>query len=506
MREKYRLGALGTYGSGNLGDEAIFVSFIEWANRHALQIEPVALCVNPQHIQQTYGVKAFAVAAAYARVPAARTATQALPAQGDAADRRPNQEASKPGAPIAPTRMLSGRIRRSLRRVVHPARALLGEVLAAAEAIAYFPTQLRVTRGLDGVLLLGGGQIHDFWSGPFGHPATLFFWALACRLRRKPFIVLSVGGVPLHSRLSRWFTRRALEWSRYASFRDEDTAEIAKSLGFRRPCPIAPDLAWGLQHGSKEGHARRDASRPMDERPTVIAVSPMVYQHPALWPQGDAQCYADYVDKLAAFCAQLAGQGHKVVLFASQIRSDPVAIGDVLARIPPVLRDKLRVQQVANSAELLRCLAHADIVVATRFHGVVLSLLAGRPALSVSYQQKNDSVLADLGEARYALDVHRFSLADLDQRFDELWERRHAYQARLAGYVRQQRARLDAQYDEVFAREGWVALRDRAPAEDSRRVAGAVAAELDVVDEVRVRVRPAYGRARSRYIRGSRAL
>ncbi len=463
IRNEQYVGALGTYGGGNLGDEAVFASFLEWARRHTPPVRPVALCANPQHVRQTYGVEAFALARVHVQPPKALPSSPPLqtPASRSALDGTQNPAASGPRAVSSGAgRILAQWLHHNLHGAARPVRSALRHLGDAADLVAYFPTQLRVVRSLDAVVLLGGGQIHDFWDGPLGHPGTLFLWALACKLRRKPFIVMSVGGVNLRSRLSRWLIRRVLEWSRYVSFRDEDTAAVAQSLGFRRTCPLAPDLAWGLLTDDLIDAAN---TRHLTEflgshhHPTVIGVSPMVYQHPTMWPRGDAAAYADYLDKLAAFCTRLASQGCDVVLFATQIRSDRRAIEDLLARVNGPPRDRVRVHPVNGIAELLRCLAKLDVVVATRFHGVVLSLLVGRPALSLSYQKKNDRVLAEVGEQHFALDVHRFSLADLNQRFDELCAKHEDYAGRLRAHAHRQRERLDAQYDEVFSHGDWCA-------------------------------------------------
>lgn len=435
----YCVGALGTYGGGNLGDEAVFVSFLDWARRCTPPVRPVALCADPHYIRRTYAVEAFGVARAHTR--------------------RRKESPSTPSSHAWDSRESHDGVSRwrSLRRNL-PNPPWVGRLRKhfgdTADLIAYFETQLRVTRSLDAVVVLGGGQIHDFWGGPFGHPGTLFLWALACKLGRKPFIVMSVGGVPLRSPLSRWLIRRMLEWSQYVSFRDEDTASIARALGFRRPCAIAPDLAWALMPDNpRQTAGPRHLPEPASSLNgrAVVGVSPMVYRSPTMWPEGNAAEYADYVAKLAGFCARLARQGYEVVLFATQIRADRAAIDDVLACLEPEMRARIQVHSISGISELLRCLVHLDVVVASRFHGILLSLLAQRPALSLSYQKKNDYILAEIGERRFALDVHRFSLEDLNEAFDALGAHYEVYRKRLHAHARRQRERVDAQYHEVFA-------------------------------------------------------
>jgi polysaccharide pyruvyl transferase WcaK-like protein len=416
--------------------------------------------VNPTYIEQKYGVPAFAVSASYAvEIPATASRAQVRPVAVTAA--RPVGEPPPRSANDLREmlkRFLPGPIRlcRSFQQVVK-------RVLAAA---GYFPTQLRVARSLDGVVVLGGGQIHDFWEGPLGHSMTLFLWALASRVSRTPFVIASVGAVDLGHRLSRWFVGTAVRWSTYATVRDEPTARIIRSLGIGTPCPVLPDLAWGLQTGPSMRPARRTASaaRMPSSQPRIIGVCPMVYRHPQLWPAGEAAKYDDYIAKLASFCSRLVREGYDVVLFPTQIRSDVVAIDDIAARIAPELMPHVGLWRVDGIAELLSCLSAVDVVVSTRFHGLLLALLVGRPALSLSYQPKNDALLDEFGQGKFALDVDDFSVDALWERFGLLRSEFGLYAARIRLDRERRSERLHDQYRQVLQSLGW---RANAPATEA---------------------------------------
>lgn len=180
----------------------------------------------------------------------------------------------------------------------------------------------------------------------------------------------------------------------------------------------------------------------------------MAYRHPTLWArrEADADGYASYIGTLAAFCNRLLGQGYDVVLFPTQIRMDVAAVRDVLDRISPELAHRVRQWPVGGVAELVECLASVDIVVSSRFHGVLLSLCAGRPVLSLAYQRKCNELLEELGEGQFGLDIHDFSAQRLWEGFEGLRGEFTAYAARLRVHVEENRRKLDAQYRDYFAR------------------------------------------------------
>ncbi len=447
-----RVGIIGTYGQGNLGDEALFVAFTQWVGEHAPQIVPIALCVNPRYIEQTYGVSAYPVSGRYA---ATRRSAETL-GQGAASFAPERQHTQSRGA----GRRLIGRLRRTVARsmpaVAQWFRRVRRDVQGALAAARFLPRQVRMARALDAVIVLGGGQIHDFWDGPFGYPVTLFSWALASRLTRRPFAILSVGAVELVHGMSRRLVRATFRWSNPATVRDRGSAHEVADLGVARACPIYPDLAWGLDPAGFLGDPRGTAGQrhpapPECSSPRTVGVSPMAYRHPQLWAAGDAEAYARYVGTLAAFCDRLVSRGYDVVLFPTQILSDALAARDVLERISPDLTQHVRLWPVDGIAALVRCLSSVDVVVASRFHGVLLSLLAGRPVLSLGYQHKCTALLEALGEGQFGLDLHDCSEQALWERFEQLAGQFSAYAARLRSHAEENRRKLHAQYQSYFS-------------------------------------------------------
>ena len=50
-----------------------------------------------------------------------------------------------------------------------------------------------------------------------------------------------------------------------------------------------------------------------------------------------------------------------------------------------------------------------DFVVASRLHGLVLSFLAGKPCVALSYDRKVDALMTDVGLKAYCLDIRSFT-------------------------------------------------------------------------------------------------
>ena len=73
----------------------------------------------------------------------------------------------------------------------------------------------------------------------------------------------------------------------------------------------------------------------------------------------------------------------------------------------------LRVRASATVTELLGVLQSADLVVPTRFHGALLSLLLERPTLAICYYQKTHDLMMDFGQGEdFAVAIEEFRGAD----------------------------------------------------------------------------------------------
>ncbi|MBE0556071.1 MAG: polysaccharide pyruvyl transferase family protein [Proteobacteria bacterium] len=311
--------------------------------------------------------------------------------------------------------------------------------------------QIRTFRNLGGItdlIVSGGGQLDDYWGGAFAHPYTLLKWALLARLRGARVSVVSVGAGPIDSSLSALFIKRTLSLAWYRSYRDDRSAKLVASLGFDRGDRVYPDLAHSLK-------ITVNGRRPKPDGPQLtIGVGPMAYFEYS-WPERDAGVYRDYLGKLSAFVVWALRQGHSIRLFPGEAGADKDVISDLKAmvqeRMGPIEETRLISPRIETVDELLRELKHADVVVASRFHGVLLAHLMGVPVVALSYHQKIDVLMRDMGHAHYCLNIRTFTESELLGRFAKMTSVLPEERDRVVATEHQYRARLDEQYDHLFS-------------------------------------------------------
>jgi polysaccharide pyruvyl transferase WcaK-like protein len=430
-------------GLGNLGDAAIIDSFLAGLRRRRPGAEIVGFTLNPADTQVRHGVDASTCGAfSLPHYTVRRTPRSAAP-EGDGgigADIGADDGADGADDERAP-RM------RQLRRAVAAIPGARQGRRAVAMAVAELRHQREVAArlvGFDHVVVSGGGQLDEFWGGPFGHPYTLYRFSRAARRAGARFDILSVGTGTLSTALGRRFVRRALAAASYRSFRDARSRELAAVAGADATDPVVPDLAYGLPLSG-------DAPPPRARR--LIGIAPMCYADPRVWPKPDAARYADHLASLAAIAARAVRDGHEVAMFGTD-RPDRAPVDECHARAAGQLtgdeRARLWVNPVESVAALMPLLAACDAVVAARFHGVLLAHVVGCPVIAVSHERKVATLMSEIGHEAYCFPIDGLDPAAASAALARVLAQRGTVSAHIREVAADYRRRVDAQCDAVF--------------------------------------------------------
>jgi polysaccharide pyruvyl transferase WcaK-like protein len=322
--------------------------------------------------------------------------------------------------------------------------------LAAVGDEAIFPLACRATMsGVDLLIVGGSGQISDQFSGPWNAPYRLLVWVLAAKLAGARVGFLCVGAGSVTANLSRAFLKAALSLADHRSLRDQRSRRLVDELGVRAPSVVAADVVFDLDGASAAPVTRRPA-----DPARVIGLNVFPYHAPFYWPDADPAIYRAYLDSTAEFVGWLGRQRFIVHLFPTQLRADLRVIRDLTAtleakgiRLPAT---QLLHAQVTGVESLAATVAAVDLVVATRFHALVMALRAGTPVLALSSQPKTDDLMADMGLSAYRVSIDNIQLDSLTARFTALSEHAASLREQIQRRVRALRREVDECLDELL--------------------------------------------------------
>lgn len=412
MQPELRIAVWGHYYGGNLGDELVVATIVDAIRRRLPNAQVVGISMAPADTRERHGIESY---------------------------------------PINPDRPHFV-LRSSTSHAARLLNALGARVGRIVSEVPFLVRSYRTLRGVDLVVVSGSGQLLDEWRGPWLHPYTTFRWAMLARVARVPMLYPSVGAGPIESRLSAFFIRTAVSSSDYVSVRDAHSGRVLASIGISRPIPVCPDIGYGIPdewlRGARAATARR---RP----PTVVGLNVMAHQDPRLWPRGDVRRYETFLRKMAAFTRWLLDNDYTVRLFSSQTRADRRAADDLMRLLDGAPLDPVRFQsaidEIDQAEDLVRVVADCDVIVASRYHSVLLPLLLDIPVLGLAYNAKTSELLRDAGFPERCLDIDAFSVQELVTVFhglarDEKPEANEARRQKIAEH----RAAVEEQFDKIL--------------------------------------------------------
>jgi polysaccharide pyruvyl transferase WcaK-like protein len=311
--------------------------------------------------------------------------------------------------------------------------------------LAFLAKSFGRVRGTNLLIVAGSGQLCDNFYGVWGFPYTLLKWSVIAKLSRSKLAYLSCGAGPIDSPLSRMFIKAALLLADYRSFRDAGSRKLVEKIGVGGNNPVFPDLVFSSKlnsNGSYSGKSR------------IVAINPFPHCDHRYWPVNKPAEYSSYVNRLASVASWLIKNSYTVLFFPTQVRADALVIEDV-KRI--LMKDRtldlkrhLVVKTTATFEDLIAQLATAEIVVASRFHGVLISFLLNKPVLALSHHPKVDNLMRDMGQSDFLLDIGTFDSKTVASRIVALESRSHLVKQQIKSNVATCRGKLESQYRDVF--------------------------------------------------------
>jgi len=320
------------------------------------------------------------------------------------------------------------------------------------ELVEWFKA-FRTLRGSSMLVMTGTGMLCDFGIGPLDLHYEILKWSIVAKLCRCKLLFVSVGAGPIAHPLSRWIVRAALSLADYRSYRDRFSQQYLESIGFKTVKDfVYPDLVFSLQTPGD----RISPDRPSKSR--VVGLGLMEYYGDRGSPEHRQRVYDGYVQRVSRFAAWLLDQGYSVRLLIGDLSYD-TRVKDDVVRILEQSGSKFdpgRVieQPLSSGEELFAQLAQTDVVVATRFHNVLASLMLNKPVIALSYHDKVRSLMASVGLAEYSQDIAELDVDRLIEQFVSLQQSAETVRSSLKEKTESFRRALDTQYERIFIEPG----------------------------------------------------
>lgn len=335
-----RVGVFGLLGSGNLGNDGSLEAVLGYLRAEHPESAVDALCGGPEVVSARY------------RIPATRLHWY----------RGEYRTASRAGA-------IAGKG--------------LGKLVDVARTAAW-------VRRHDVVIVPGMGVLEATLPlRPWGFPYSLFLLCASGRLFRTRVALVGVGAAPIADRPTRTLVRWSARLAAYRSYRDTLSRDAMRSMGVDTARDeVYPDLAFALPTPGPSG--------PSDP-PGQVCVGVMDFHGGNDDRARAEEIHRRYLDGTIRFVRALVEDGRPVRLLTGDA-CDATVVDAILEAVDSPL---VTAAETASLADLMKEMAAADTVVATRYHNLVCALKAGTPTLALSYAAKSDALMDRMGLGAY---------------------------------------------------------------------------------------------------------
>jgi polysaccharide pyruvyl transferase WcaK-like protein len=302
--------------------------------------------------------------------------------------------------------------------------------------------------GKDMLVIPGTGLLTDAYGLKSWGPYNMFKWSLMAKICRCKLLFVSVGAGPIYSALGRWFVKSALSWADFRSYRDNSTLQYLKSIGFSADNDrVYPDLAFSLPEAvTLHQHSNKS-------RRTVVGLGLMEYAGKYSISRPSNEVYLAYLENLVGFARWLLAQGNNVRLLFGD-RQDLETIqefrGLLTAQLSAYDNAHIIHEPIFSVEDLLSQIAATDVVIATRFHNVLLALLCDKPVIAISFHHKCESLMSAMGLSAYCLDINDLKADGLIEKFCDLKTNATKLKPLTREKIREFREALDDQYRFIF--------------------------------------------------------
>jgi polysaccharide pyruvyl transferase WcaK-like protein len=209
---------------------------------------------------------------------------------------------------------------------------------------------------------------------------------------------------------------------------------------------VYPDLVFSLPENTIPHDDGKREGRP------VVGLGLMEYAGRYSDEKPNNAIYLAYLDNLVVFARWLLAHDYVIRLLIGE-RGDGRASKDfksLLASFGPYDEERIIDQPPFSVEQLLPQIAATDIVVATRFHNILLALVLNKPAIGISFHQKVASLMSDMGLAEYCHDINQMNAGRLIEQFQGLEKNAEKLKTVIRQRVEESRKALDEQYKLIF--------------------------------------------------------
>ncbi|WP_019394857.1 polysaccharide pyruvyl transferase family protein [Priestia filamentosa] len=251
----------------------------------------------------------------------------------------------------------------------------------------------KIMKDLDLLIIGGGGLLMDMYKrdAPLYSTLGLLGYYAKCRI-----VIYGVGAGPITTKAGKFFIKTLANKADSISVRDVKSKELLKAIGIRKEIDIIGDPAFAIEPVQK---------RSKTNELKKVAVTAVPYFSKQYWPQRDDNKYEAYVKGMARNLDELIEKtGATITFFSTKYPQDVEVTREIYDMMTYKQSVRLKDENL-HPDEIVKLCAEQDLIIGTRLHSLILSVVASTPVLGVGYHHKVEHFLQALGKQEHFVEI-----------------------------------------------------------------------------------------------------
>jgi polysaccharide pyruvyl transferase CsaB len=273
----------------------------------------------------------------------------------------------------------------------------------------------RVMKELDLLIIGGGGLLMDMYKRDAPLYSTL---GITGKRAGCKVVVYGVGAGPLNTAVGKFFIKQLTNVAESVSVRDTDSQKLLQSIGVKTPVSVIGDPAFSVP--AERTHTYSEAIK-------KVGVTAVPYFSNQYWPTPDLPKYNAYVEGMAAGLDQLIEEkGVEVTFFSTKFPEDVQVTKDIYAKMKHQEKAAL-LEDNLHPTEIVRISAEQDLIIGTRLHSLILSVVAQTPVIGIGYHHKVEDFMKVIGMPTSGIPINKVTpnstaIVDVFHAISENWD------------------------------------------------------------------------------------
>ncbi|MBD5532338.1 MAG: polysaccharide pyruvyl transferase family protein [Lachnospiraceae bacterium] len=239
--------------------------------------------------------------------------------------------------------------------------------------------------------------------------------SLSCRMYNEntPFFLLGCNFGPYITENFRLLHEKTFEKFHDVCFRDKYSYTLFTNNKNSR---YAPDIVFNLYGHFSEGKRR------------YVLISVWGWMEPGNGANNDSRnqyyknYYRPYREKMIEIVKYYCMKGKDICLMSfCGAEGDELACRRIVKALTNTERERVKIFSYrGNMEKAIRCLENAEMIIATRFHSMILGWLMGKVVFPISYECKTENVIKDIGfEGNYVVmeQIEQLKMEDIEYNY-----------------------------------------------------------------------------------------